>query len=284
MKKSNPGYTSIIDETDDSREGTVGRAARSGPFSLTLVVVALATIVVAFNPMLEQLIAIEQFGVDRRSWVVAHLDGTPDSQAKAEAALLDLEGVDGLTDSTDRELKLVAAIEMPVSDPGNYRTLGLDGDVGAPTVSQRASRVSGVEEAFPRVAQRPPESNLDLYETLFPKATGVMLAIALVFVVLLAVARARTSPTGSGWMRWLRLVVSVVIPVVLTVIGATLLAAVVWPSLIYPVISRSASHLISGRMVALNGLELAVITGGMVLLTTLLATLLVHRPSPKHQG
>lgn len=235
--------------------------------------------------MIDQLIAVEQLGVDRRSWVVADLDAglSAADVAGVESDLLALAGVDGLTESTDRELGLIPAIETPVPDPENYRTLGLDGEVDATTVSQRARHIPGVEAAYPRIA-KPPDSHVNFFHRLAPIATVIMLGIALVFVIRLVVMRAHRAPAGSFLMQWLRLVVTVALPVVLTILGATATAAIVWPSLVYPVVSRTASHLISGRAVAQPGLELAVYAGFTVILICLVALASVERHGARHRA
>jgi hypothetical protein len=84
-------------------------------------------------------------------------------------------------------------------------------------------------------------------------------------------------------MRWLRLVVAIAAPVVVTVLGATLIAAAVWPSLAYPVISRTASHLLSSTAVARPGLDLALLAGLITVLLSLLAVIMVEHPGPRHQ-
>jgi hypothetical protein len=235
--------------------------------------------------MIDQLLAVEQYGVDRRSWVVAHLESGLSAAeiAGIEGELLALDGVDGMTNSTDRELDLIASIETPVADLENYRTLGLDGDVDPLTVSQRAKRVSGVDTAFPRIAHFP-DSHVNFFHRLAPIATAITLAIALVLVVRLVVVRAYSASAGSLPLQWLRLVVVVGLPVVLTILGATVITALVWPPLIYPVVSRSASHLISGRAVAAPGLDLAIYAGFVVILLSLVALANVERRDPRHRA
>jgi hypothetical protein len=234
--------------------------------------------------MIDQLLDVEQFGVDRRSWVVTELEAglTLVEVEGVETALLSLPSVDGVTASTERELSLIPAIDTPVADPENRRTLGVDGELQASTVSQMARNVLGVAAAHPKIAIRP-DSNLALIERVVPVATAIMLAVALILVVQLVVARARTVASGSVLMRWLRLVVAIAAPVMVTVIGATLIAAAVWPSLAYPVISRTASHLLSSAAVARPGLELALLAGLITVLLCLLAVIMVERSGPKHQ-
>jgi hypothetical protein len=234
--------------------------------------------------MIDQLLDVEQFGVDRRSWVVTELDAglTLVEVEEVETTLLSLPSVDGVTASTERELSLIPAIDTPVSDPETWRTLGLDGELHAATVSQMARNVLGVAAAHPKVAISP-DSNLALIERVVPVVTAIMLAVALILLVQLVVARARTVASGSVLMRWLRLVVAIAAPVVVTVLGATLIAAAVWPSLAYPVISRTASHLLSSTAVARPGLDLALLAGLITVLLSLLAVIMVEHPGPRHQ-
>lgn len=246
---------------------------------------ALAALVLALNPMIEQLLAVEQFGVDRRSWVVIQLDtGLSSAEVeRIEVGLLGLPSVDGMTDTTERELGLIQENDAPVPDLEYWRTLGVDGELAATTVSQLARNVAGVAAAYPRIA-KPPDSHLDFFERAAPVATAIMLAVALILVVRLVVVRALAVASGSVLMRWLRLVVGIAIPVVVTILGATLVTAAVWPSLVYPVISQSASDLISGRTVARPGIELAVYAGVVVLILTLLAVSTVEHHEPKHRA
>jgi hypothetical protein len=145
-----------------------------------------------------------------------------------------------------------------------------------------ARNVLGVAAAHPKVAISP-DSNLALIERVVPVVTAIMLAVAPILVVQLVVARARTVASGSVLMRWLRLVVAIAAPVVVTVLGATLIAAAVWPSLAYPVISRTASHLLSSTAVARPGLYLALLAGLISVLLSLLAVIMVEHPGPRHQ-
>lgn len=244
---------------------------------------ALAALVAAVNPMVAQLVVVEEFGVDRRSWVVAHLASGLSAEAvdAAEGGLLRLKGVDGITLSTDRELSLVAAIDTPVADLQNYRTLGLDGAADAPSVSFQAREVDNVDSAYPRIAQSP-DSRLGLVSEIWPIVTGLMVAFTLILVVRSVVVRSQAVPAGSLLNQWLRMVVSTVLPVVFTVVGATLIAALVWPPLVYPLVSSTASDLISSRAVAQPGLEAAVYAGGLLMVLALLALTTLERPEPKH--
>jgi hypothetical protein len=229
-------------------------------FSTSIVVVALATFVAVAGPMLDQLAAVEQFGVNRRSWVVVHLDPglVPAATATTEQDLLALPGVDEIADSSPRELGLIPQIESPVADPGNYRTLGLDGAVVPEEAAADAGSVEGVDSAFPRTAQRP-ETNRAFYEQVLPMVTLLGGGLALILIIRLAFRAARTERhRGTGpFLTWVRHGAVVVVPVVLTILGSSALAALLWPPLIRPVISSLATGLILSGPVLDTGLRIA---------------------------
>lgn len=242
------------------RSGVQNLRVTSHLFSFTIVIVALSTFVVVMAPMLEQVAAVEEFGVYRRSWVAVHIDAnlSPSVRASVETELLSLSGVDEIADSTKREVGLVVASEPPESDLENYRTLGLDGSVDPDKVASEAAAVPGVDASYPRFAL-PPESNHAFYEQILPMLTLIALGVAMLLVVRLAFLAARTKRHRELGLlaTWVRHGAVVVLPVVLTIVGASCLGALLWPPLVGPVVSSLASGLISGGPILEVGLELA---------------------------
>lgn len=228
-------------------------------FSVTIVVVALSTFVLLAAPMLEQVEAVEEFGVNRRSWVVVHVDPAstrPESSSIAED-LLKLAGVDEVTGSTKREVELVVATE-PVPDLENYLTMGLDGSESPDYLAREALAVPGVESSYPKSAQAP-ESNRAFYEEILPLVTLLTAGVGLILVVRLAFLAARTKRRKESGLlvSWIRHGAVVVLPVFLTMVGASLVAGLLWFPVVSPMVSSLAQELITGNAILEVGLQYA---------------------------
>lgn len=239
------------------RAGVHNLRVASNLFSFTIVVVALATVAVLLTPMLEQVASVEEFGVDRRSWVVVQLDpGTSSFDTAVETELLLLPGVDEITESTNQEVGFVSPVEPSATDLDAYRTLGLDGSVNPTVVAGQALEISEIGKAYPRFAM-PPETNRTFYENILPMITLIAVGLALILVVKLAFLAARTDRRREPGrlMAWVRHGAVVAFPVVLTVLGTSSLAAVLWPPVVRPLVSSLADGLIVSQPILDAGLE-----------------------------
>jgi cell division protein FtsX len=235
--------------------------------SVTVIVVALATVFVLMHPLLGQLVDVGDAEVIRISEVIVLLDEGLDQEQLDDAAdnLGSLRGVANVRASTESDLSALSRPLPRAAENLNLLTLELDGKAPVEDVEFHASEASGVAQVFLGVGVKSGLA-VDLLELVIPWMAAMFALGGAILMANLAFSVSRTRREEAKIMRligagaisiWIRLGAVVLIPVVATIVTTTALMSFVWPQAVGIWIGPDAVDLVSGWEILRLGTVLA---------------------------
>jgi cell division protein FtsX len=235
--------------------------------SVTVIVVALATVFVLMHPLLDQIVDVGDSEVTRLSEVIVLLDEGLDQEQSDDAAdnLGSLRGVANVRASTESDLSALSRPLPRAAENLNLLTLELDGNAPVEDVEFHASEASGVAQVFLGVGVKSGLA-VDLLELVTPWMAAMFALGGAILMASLAFSVSRTRREEAKIMRligagaisiWIRLGAVVLIPVVATIVTTTVLMSFVWPRAVGTWIGQDAVGLVSGREIFRLGSVLA---------------------------
>jgi cell division protein FtsX len=235
--------------------------------SVTVIVVALATVFVLMHPLLDQIVDVGDSEVTRLSEVIVLLDEGLDQEQLDDAAdnLGSLRGVANVRASTESDLSALSRPLPRAAENLNLLTLELDGNAPVEDVEFHASEASGVAQVFLGVGVKSGLA-VDLLELVIPWMAAMFALGGAILMANLAFSVSRTRREEAKIMRligagaisiWIRLGAVVLIPVVATIVTTTALMSFVWPQAVGIWIGPDAVDLVSGWEILRLGTVLA---------------------------
>lgn len=224
--------------------------------SVTVIVVALATVFVLMHPLLDQIVDVGDSEVTRLSEVIVLLDEGLDQEQLDDAAdnLGSLRGVANVRASTESDLSVLSRPLPRAAENLNLLTLELDGNAPVEDVEFHASEASGVAQVFLGVGVKSGLA-VDLLELVTPWMAAMFALGGAILMANLAFSVSRTRREEAKIMRligagaisiWIRLGAVVLIPVVATIVTTTALMSFFWPRAVGAWIGPDAVRLVSG--------------------------------------